>query len=90
MTFTQWLVLDAARRLISESGDALSQVTIAEHIDLDQVTVSRVMANLSRRGLVSREPGFGSPTYRIWLTPEGESAAIAGLDCVRAVSVRGC
>lgn len=88
LTFTQWLVLDATETLISESGDAVSQMAVAAHIELDQMTVSRVMSTLSDRSLVSREPGFGSPAYRIWLTSNGEAAVAAGRSLVEAASLR--
>jgi DNA-binding MarR family transcriptional regulator len=82
LTFTQWLLLDGARSLISASGDAVSQVEIAELVELDAMTVSRVTTTLARRGLISREPAFGRPTYRIWLNAAGESALAAGRRCL--------
>ncbi len=88
LTFAQWLVLDATDELITESDDAVSQAEVSVRTDLDKTTVSRVMSTLSNRGLVSREPGFGGPSYRILLTSTGEAAVVAGRSLVEAASLR--
>ncbi len=54
LTFTQWLVLDALRELIADTGDAINQREVAEHVELDHGTISLVMAKLDKKGLVDR------------------------------------
>lgn len=87
-TFTQWLVLDATNAAIAETGDAVSQNTVAAHADIDKMTVSQVMRTLEDRGLVDRGPNSEGPAYRIWVTNKGRRALQEGRARVEAASAR--
>jgi DNA-binding MarR family transcriptional regulator len=78
LTLAQWRVLDAMARLIRESDDAVSQIQVARHIQMEKTTLCRVMRCLERRGLVDQAPEFSGTAYRIFLTEMGESLARQG------------
>ena len=68
LTFTQWLVLDALRELIGETGDAVNQNEVAARVALSRATVSFVMHALEKKGLVDRSPDLTGRAWRIILT----------------------
>jgi len=70
LTFTQWLILEAARELIAERGDAVNQNEIAARVELDRSTVCQVMFRLQDKSLVSRDIDITGREMRIWLTSE--------------------
>ena len=72
LTFTQWLVLVAARELIRETGDAVSQRQIADRVELDEATLSQVMRTLDKKGLVSRGPDMFCKAWRVFIDREAE------------------
>jgi DNA-binding MarR family transcriptional regulator len=86
LTLAQWTVLDATRDLTASTEDAVSQNDVAVHTDIDRMTISQVMRNLSDRGLVSRGPDASGRAYRIWLSKKGELAVMRGAQCVEKVS----
>jgi DNA-binding MarR family transcriptional regulator len=88
LTFVEWLVLDATKRMVRRRGDAVSQSQIAERTGLDRMTVSRAMTALDRRALVSRGPDMYCIAYRVFATEEGRSLADACNAVVEAASDR--
>jgi DNA-binding MarR family transcriptional regulator len=70
LTFTQWLVLEGARQLIAESGDAVNQNEIAARVELDRSTISQVMITLQEKSLVDRGVDSTGRALRIFLTPQ--------------------
>jgi DNA-binding MarR family transcriptional regulator len=72
LTFTQWLVLDAAERAIEAQRDAVNQSDVARTTELDRMTVSQVMRTLADLGMVDRGPSASGPAYRIFLTRKGK------------------
>jgi DNA-binding MarR family transcriptional regulator len=73
LTFTQWLVLDAIRELFQETGDASIQNEIAVRAELDRATISVVMRNLERKGLVDRGIDMIGTALRAFLTQRAVS-----------------
>lgn len=71
LTLTQWLVLDACAALEDEHGELPSQRAVAEHIELDAMTVSQVMKTLAARDLVDRAPDVTGRAYRVLVTKKG-------------------
>jgi DNA-binding MarR family transcriptional regulator len=88
LTFTQWMILEAADDLIREKKESVNQNAIAAHIELDKMTVSQVMRTLTDRGLTDRGPAEGRPAYRILLTARGQRAVAEGRTRVEAASKR--
>jgi len=86
LTLTQWLVLESARTLVRESGDAVSQTEVSVRVQLDQMTVSQVMRVLDAKGLVDRGPSSEGPAYRIFVTSRGKALAARGWERLNAVS----
>jgi len=70
LTFTQWLILEAARELIAEREDAVNQNEIAARVELDRSTVCQVMFTLQDKSLVSRDIDITGRAMRIWLSSE--------------------
>ena len=68
LTFTQWQILDAIRRLIAETEDAVNQNEIAAEVELDRSTVSQVMRTLEQKQLVDRGPSATGLAWRVFLT----------------------
>ena len=55
-----------------DHGDGLSQQELAERLMLEKSTVSRMVADLERKGLVERDPA-NRRVYRLGLTDEGRA-----------------
>jgi DNA-binding MarR family transcriptional regulator len=72
LTFRQWLVLDAIRFLVEETGDAINQNQIAAYVELDRRAISDVMGPLEKKWLVSRGPPMSGWAWRVFLTEEAE------------------
>ena len=72
LTFTQWLLLDAARQLIAETEDAVIQTEIAARLELDQRTVSEVVQRLEKKDLLSRGEDISCKAWRVFLTEKAE------------------
>jgi DNA-binding MarR family transcriptional regulator len=78
LTLSQWMILDATRFLIEATKDAVSQADVALHAQIDRMTVSQVMGNLQKAGLVDRGPAADGRAYRVVVTARGERAAKQG------------
>lgn len=68
LSFTQWLVLEALRQLISETGDAVNQNEVARRLELDRMTISAVMRRLEQKQWVDRASDLTGRAWRIFLT----------------------
>lgn len=86
LTLVDWRILEGTRRLIVESGDAVSQTAVALHTQMDRMAMSRAMSRLEQRGLVDRGPDLIWPAYRIWVTSRGERAREQASALVEAAS----
>ena len=86
LTLTQWIVLDATRVLVQSTKDAVSQNDVAVHTDIDRMTVSQVMGNLAKAGLVDRGGDAEGRAYRIFLTAKGERSAKLGAQRIETAS----
>lgn len=73
LSFPLWWVLYVTDELIRETSDAVSQQAVCLRTRLDKATISYLMGSLATRALVDRGPEFGGPSYRIWLTKQGET-----------------
>jgi len=71
VTFTEWLVLDATRSLVDQSGDAVTQNDVARELDLDAMTIWHAMAVLDHRGLVRHARSLSGKGWRVLLTKQG-------------------
>jgi DNA-binding MarR family transcriptional regulator len=86
LTFTQWLILEAARELIAEREDAVNQNEIAARVELDRSTVCQVMLRLQDKSLVSRDIDITGREMRIWLTSQATEILDHCRDRVEALS----
>lgn len=78
LTFVQWLVLELARELVVERGEAVSQNQIAARGSVHRSTVSVAVGQLMELDLVGREIDWTGRAWRLTLEP----AAIELLDRV--------
>jgi DNA-binding MarR family transcriptional regulator len=85
LTLIQWLVLEAAATLIRERRDAVSQIDIGRHVEIDKATLSEVMLRLARRGLVDRDIDATGSSYRIYVTAAGHRALARGRDLIHGL-----
>ncbi len=69
------------------------QATVAQHLDMETITVARLVDGLERGGLLERRPHAADRRMRtLWLTQAGDAAAerIRGInDIVRAEALDG-
>ena len=73
ITPVQFAILNA---LIADPGE--DQVTLAAKVAFDAATFGSVIARLESKGWVRREPdGQDRRRKRLWVTPEGEGAALS-------------
>lgn len=70
--FFEWLLLEALQELLHETGDAVSQIQIAERAGLTKMLTSYWMSDMAERGLVDRGPALDGRSYRIILSKLGE------------------
>ena len=87
LSFTQWLLLHAAQRLIEETKDAVIQAQIAARVELDQTTVSQMVRRLEERRLVSRGGDMTGKAWRVYLTDEATRLLRELDDPIEATSV---
>ena len=63
--FFEWLLLEALQELLDETGDAVSQIQVAERAGLTKMLTSYWMSDMAERGLVDRGPALDGRSYRI-------------------------
>jgi hypothetical protein len=71
LRFNDWLVLEATRRLVRETGDAVSQNQVATRLQVTRMCVTLAMRALERQDLVSRGGAMSGPAWRVYVTREG-------------------
>ena len=72
LTFTQWLVLDVAHRMVARRHEAVIQRQIAARAELDLATVSLVLRTLENHHLISRGPDFSGKARRVLVTERAQ------------------
>jgi DNA-binding MarR family transcriptional regulator len=87
LTLTQWLVMRTIGSLIRETGDAVSELAVAERSGVDEETVSQVAWRLAYRGHVDIGPSAIWPGLRLLLTTDGERMLHEGTLRIQAASV---
>jgi DNA-binding MarR family transcriptional regulator len=70
LTFREWLVLDAIRFLVQETGDAINQNQIAALLELDRRAISDLMKLLEKKWLVSRGPAMNCRDWRVFISED--------------------
>ncbi len=84
VTPVQFAILAA---LLDRSGE--DQVTLAAHVALDAATSGSVIGRLEARGWIRREPDQRDRRRKLlWITPDGERAALQMLDAAQRVQDR--
>lgn len=84
VTPVQFAILAA---LLDRSGE--DQVTLAAHVALDAATSGSVIGRLEARGWIRREPDQHDRRRKLlWITPDGERAALQMLDAAQRVQDR--
>lgn len=89
LSFSEWLVLDAAWSLMQRTGEAVSQSVVGKELDLDDLAVWHALAVLDHRGLVSRSRSISGKAWRVFVTGTGEAllrAVQPGLEGASALS----
>ena len=86
ISFAQWRVLEAAWRLTRSRDDAVSHLDVAEDLELDEASVSRVMHLLSRRGLLDHGPDNRFYCWRVIVTERGEQLCSVAREVVADVA----
>ena len=87
LTFAQWLILQTMAELIEETGDAVSELAVANRLGMDRTTVSQVTWRLARSGLVDVGPAAVWPGLRNFVTTSGERMRREGARRVGEVSL---
>ena len=75
--FMEWLLLETLQELIDETGDAVSQSTIAERAGLTRKVASYWLIMMSETALVDRGPCCEGTAWRVILTEMGERTLLA-------------
>lgn len=84
VTPVQYAILLA---LLDRPGE--DQVTLAAHVALDAATSGSVVGRLEARGWLRREPDQRDRRRKLlWITPDGERAALQMLDATPQVQER--
>lgn len=84
VTPVQYAILVA---LLDRPGE--DQVTLAAHVALDAATSGSVVGRLEARGWLRREPDQRDRRRKLlWITPDGERAALQMLDATPRVQER--
>lgn len=88
VSFAEWRVLEATSRLYLRTGDPVSHLDVARELDLGESAVSRVMWQLSRRGLVSHDIDGLNLCFRVLMTNESEPLVARAYEIARSVAAR--
>jgi hypothetical protein len=87
-TFYEWLLLEALKELIDETGDAVSQIAIAKRAVVTKMMASYWMLWMEEHGLVSRGPSADGRAYRILLGELAEDTLRAWNERLEAAGIR--
>lgn len=80
ISFSRWRVLHAVDRLERQTGDAVSQLDVVRHTEMDMNTVSAVMRRLAHDDLVSCGFDAWGFSHRIVVTSLGLQLLSSTLD----------
>jgi len=84
VTPVQFAILNA---LLEQSG--IDQITLAARVAFDAATSGSVIGRLEKRGWIRREPDTRDRRRKLlWITPEGEVAALQMRDAAQRVQER--
>ena len=84
VTPVQFAILNA---LLEQSG--IDQITLAQRVAFDAATSGSVIGRLEKRGWIRREPDTRDRRRKLlWITPEGEVAALQMRDAAQRVQER--
>lgn len=85
LTHPQYVVL-ASLGYLAQSGDEVSQVDIARNSDIDVMTVSTILRNLERDGLVTRRTSSDDQRAKtVQMTVSGRSSLKRALPLVEGI-----
>jgi len=70
--FMEWLLLETLQELIDETGDAVSQSTVARRAGLTRKVASYWLIGMSENALIDRGPSSEGTAWRVILTGLGE------------------
>ena len=85
LTHPQYVVL-ASLGYLAQSGDEVSQVDIARNSDIDVMTVSTILRNLERDGLVTRRTSSDDQRAKtVQMTASGRSSLKRALPLVEGI-----
>lgn len=85
LTHPQYVVL-ASLGYLAQSGDEVSQVDIARNSDIDVMTVSTILRNLERDGLVTRRTSSDDQRAKtVQMTASGRSSLKRALPIVEGI-----
>lgn len=77
VSFAEWRVLEAISRLFEQTAEPVSHLAVARELDLGEGSVSRLMWQLSRRGLVSHDLDGLALSLRVLVTSKSEQLMTA-------------
>ncbi len=92
LTSAQWRVLSAVARTEFLNQEPLNQASLADQMDMEPITLSRLVDRMETAGLIERRPDPSDRrAYRLFLT-EGARPLVASFravatDCVNAALV---
>lgn len=86
VSFAEWRLREATRRLVRVNGDAVSQQDVARELDLDESSVSRLMSRLSLRGLLSHDLDRWGLYLRVLSTTKTDRVVAAGYELAAKVA----
>lgn len=81
-------MLEATSRLYFRKGDPVSHLDVARELDLGESAVSRLMWQLSRRGLVSHDIDGLNWSYRVIMTNASEPLVAQAYEIATSVAAR--
>jgi DNA-binding MarR family transcriptional regulator len=88
VSFAEWRVLEATSRLFCQTGDPVSHQDVARELDSGENSVSRLMWQLSLRGLLSHDIDGLNWCFRVRMTDESEPLVARAYEIGRSVAAR--
>ena len=88
VSFAEWRVLEATSRLFCQTGDPVSHQDVARELDSGENSVSRLMWQLSLRGLLSHDIDGLNWCFRVRMTDESEPVVARAYELARTVAAR--
>jgi DNA-binding MarR family transcriptional regulator len=88
VSFAEWRVLDATSRLFFRTGEPVSHQDVARELDSGESSVSRLMWQLSLRGLLSHDIDGLNQCFRVRMTDASEPLVTQAYEIARSVAAR--